>query len=364
LHGNADLQSLITYGNGMYAKWQTGQAMMNWEDTQEANDEDAVPELYDYGACTPQQLLFGTDKRLVKLYGYRKRQRKLEQEEQQENWDDDEYYNDDDDDDDDQEEDDDNFSYGNSFTLEDDGKNPCLEDPNYYDYLEGQYQQNGRPQWDFLLINDNSRNPCCTYQRSMSLELLESVYIPWIIATNATPIFLATYPYWASGRDMSGLSDIPTFASLTHEGYREYMALATSKLPASQKPRMAPVDYAFLIIWEDNPTLWADLMHYDEVHPSPSGTFLEACIIYGTIFGKMPKSDILESPQLLWTYARRMTPTEHPMKPYPTVEIARYLYHVAYRVLQGEVPKSLTRYYHNESADFIPTDSIYYGGEQ
>jgi hypothetical protein len=330
LHGNSNLATLLTKGSGMYEKWQTGQAVLKME------DQDYDYEVYDYGACTPQQLLFGTDERLEDLYG--RRRRRLEQNYSFED-----------------------YSYG--YEILDDGTNPCLQDADYYYYLESQYEENGPPQWDYILINDNSRNPCCTEQREIGLDRLENVYIPWFQATNATPIFLATYPYWASHRDMSGLTDIPTFASLTYEGYREYMNIVAQALPESQKPRLAPVGFGLMIVWEENPSLWEDLMHYDEVHLSPSGSFLQGCIVYATIFGKLPPADVVFGGEggtsHLWSRARRMQPPEDAMKPFPTLSVAQYLYHVAHRVMNGEVPKLLTRYYHNESAYFAPDDSLY-----
>jgi hypothetical protein len=345
LHGNGNFESHLAFGNGMYAKWQTGQARL-W---------DEYNELYDYGACTPQQLLLGTDERLEDVYQRRRRRRMRKLEEGEEG--------------DEQEENEEENAYGNNddgyeYKLEDDGTNPCLQDENYYWYLQNQYQEKGSPKWDYVVMNDNSRNPCCTEQRETSLKLFETVYLPWIKASNATPIFLVTYPYWASERDMSGLTDVPTFASLTYEGYREYAEVAARVLPSSQQPRLAPVGLAFLMIWEENPTLWDTLMHFDEIHPSPSGTFLEACVIYATIFGHLPKPDVVfdgeEGVYGLWKRARRMVPTEHELKPFPTESLAHYLYHVAHRVVVlGETPKSLTRYYQNESAYFTPDDSLY-----
>lgn len=335
LRGGADFSTHLNYGSGMYDKWQTGQALLDLE------DDDYFSGLYDYGACTPQQLLFGTDERLAG--------RRRQQERDLQNEDDDLYEN-----------------------MQDDETNPCLMDENYNYYMESQYEKNGPPQWDYVLMNDNSRNPCCTEQREMGLGILETVYVPWFQQLNATPIFLDTYGYWASHRDMSGLTDIPTFASLTYEGYREYLQIVAQALPESQKPRMAPVGFGLLMVWEEQPNLWEDLMHYDEIHFSPSGTFLEACIVYATIFGKLPSTRVLFGDSIgsgdtstishLWNRARRMQPPEDPLKPFPTVNVAQYLYHIAHRVaINGEVPKSLTRYYNNESAYFTPDDSIYNG---
>lgn len=357
LHGNADFSSHLWYGNGMHTKWMTGAARI-WE------IEDY--EIYDYGACSPQQLLFGVDDRLVK-----RRRRKLQQIRNLMD-----HYNytanrtDDDlyqlDDDAYNVTDDDAWEYG----LEDDGTNPCLMDENYNDYMEAIYEVHGAPNWDYVLLNDNTRNACCTEQRNQSADLLESVYLPWIKQIHATPIFMMTYGYWASTRDMSGLIDIPTFASLTYEGYKQYLELAQVGLPEDLQPRIAPVGLAFLMVWEENPSMWQDLMHYDEIHLSPSGTFLEACVVYATIYGTLPSPSVVlkETPSHLWSRARRMVPPNHEQKPFPSLARANYLYHVAHRiVVLNEMPQSLINYKNHESVNFVPNDdayssnAIYYG---
>jgi hypothetical protein len=56
LHGGADFATHLQSGNGMYAKWKTGSARI-WDHAKNYN-------LYDWGACTPEQLLLGYDDRL------------------------------------------------------------------------------------------------------------------------------------------------------------------------------------------------------------------------------------------------------------------------------------------------------------
>lgn len=355
LHGNADFSSHLWYGNGMWDKWTTGQARI-WE-------IDDVP-VYDYGACSVQQLLFGKDDRLIDRRRRRQQQQQLKEQQQplhqralayivnasDYTQGDDEYAT---------AVPEDAWEYG----LMNDGTNPCLVDKNYNDYTQTLYEMDGRPSWDFVLMNDNTRNPCCTDQRAQSMELLENVYLPWLKQIKAAPIFMVTYGYWASNRDMSGLTDVPTFASLTYNGYLEYAELAEQILPESLKPRIAPVGPAFLLVWEENASLWADLIHNDEIHLSPSGTFLQACVVYATIFGKLPDTSIFdgaEGPDRLWRWARRMAPAEHEYKPYPTRDTAQYLYHIAHRVcILGEMPKSLILYPNSTSVSFTPDDSLY-----
>ena len=335
LHGNADFSSHLWYGNGMYQKWQTETARIRDTSTEEQEGDP----LYDFGACTVQELLFGEDERITE---------KWVMESASSN----------------------NATYGSQleewdYPLEDDGMNPCLMDESYKKYREERFLANGRPQWDFVLMNDNTRSPCCTEQRSTSMDLLETVYLPWLAEIEATPIFMVTYSYWASKRDMSGLTDIPTFASLTYNGYQDYYRLAEDNLPSHLKPRIAPVGLAFLMVWEENPSVWNHLMHYDEIHLSPSGSFLEACVVYHTIFGTLPDPSVYQGqggPEQLWKYARRMDPVDDIYKAFPSRQVADYLYNIAARIcVHKEIPKSLHYFPTNTSVNFTPDDAIYAG---
>jgi hypothetical protein len=379
LHGDASFESHLRYGNGMLEKWNTGQARMWDVDETEAAKEyyyeysyyynaSEVDEskLYDYGACTVEQLLLGVDERLVEEVEHG---RQYENDNNNNGDDataayDDAYAGSDDGIDDDTVVYDDDFyqdNYNEKYQLENDGTNPCLESANYYFYKQSQYDREGVPKWDYILLNDNSRSPCCTEQRATGLELLKDVYVPWFRETKATPIFMVTHAYWSSSRDMSGLTDIPTFLSLTYEGYREYAETVGQALPASQRPRLAPVGLAFLLIWEENPSMWRDLIHMDEIHLTPTGTYLEGLIVYATIYGHLPNPKIVLNGDIanLFSNARRMTPSTHIQEAYPTLDQARYLYHVAARIQAGELPRSFVRYEDGESADFVPDDESY-----
>jgi hypothetical protein len=194
------------------------------------------------------------------------------------------------------------------------------------------------------------------------LEVLEEEYLPWFLEIGATPVFIFTYGYWTPYRDMTGLGTVAEFTSLTYEGYKQYAALLEANLPASQKPRIAPVGLAFLIVWEEDYSLWERLFHIDMIHPSPSGTFLQACVLHHTLFGTPPKIDIAvrEDMSNLWLRARRFQPGEHRRNPFPTQREAAYLYHVAKRVtVYGQKPKSLIEYKHGEAVDYYPVDDLY-----
>ena len=328
LHGNADLSSLFSNGNGMYDKWNTGPAKILEVNFTYNNQGEDQP-LYDFGACSVAQLLFGADERLTDYLNFNVSN---------------------------------NLSDESDNLMENDGTNPCFENPWYYSYLQSKYQYEGPPRWDYIVINDNTRSPCCTTQRANGIEMLRDVYIPWFLDTGATPIFLDTHAYWAPTRDMRGLTDIPTFTSLSYEGYREYINIVSTYLPPEQQPRLAPVGLAFLMVWEEDFALWESLIHYDHIHPSPSGTFLQGCIVYAAIFGKLPPVDIITGHESFQFFeaTRRMVPTSHRQKPFPTRKEVLYLYHVAQRIMiEKQLPKSLIQYHNQDSVYYEPDDELY-----
>jgi hypothetical protein len=316
----------------MFWKFNTPNAfLMDVDIKTEDNRTVSMDILYDYGSCSVPMLLTGQDEVLEEIYAFG------------EDWTYEPQYGDDDN--------------GNAEADQYmDGTNPCLEDYFYLKYTLLKGATDPSPRWDYIVMNDNTRAPARFINRQRSLETLNTTYLPWFLKTGATPVFMFTYGYWTEWREMDDLVDVPTFTSLTYEGYRQYAELLSSQLPSSQQPRIAPIGFAFLTIWEENYDTWLTLFHYDELHPSPSGTYLEALITHHTLFGVLPLrqnaiyEDMYES---LWKKgrARRMQNPVHPRKPMPTKEEAEYLYGIAERIcLGGYIPKSFTFYKNKEAA--------------
>jgi hypothetical protein len=281
------LNTITIHGNGMSAYWNTAEAHINGTD------------VYDFGACTVKQLLFGRDDHLEELA------RK--------------------------------GHYKHSPLI----GNPCLEYPEYLDYLNSYYARNKKPKWDFVVLNDNSQDPSHSIQREKGLEALSDKYVPWFEKTGAIPVFLDTYAYI----DPKGTktADIPTFTSITYEGYEQYATLFESLLPASQKPRIAPVGIVFLTVWEEDQSLWRLLFESDRIHVSPLGSFLQGCVIHYTVLGRMPtkKVVLLDGMSELWRNARAMEHSGNAPDPFPSKEEAEYIYNIAERVLKYKhLPKA------------------------
>jgi hypothetical protein len=300
LHGGATLSSLLKRGSGMYPQWQTPNALL----PELYNDL----EIYDYGACTVRQLLLDKDLSLE----------------------------------------DENYSFETYNVSSIRNRNPCRVDDNYRLYLLDKEQQqqlhdtstHHKDTWDYVVLNDHTKNPARNATRQASLKSLEESYLTWLLETGATPILIWTHAYIPSndGRDMVGLENVANFTSLTGVGIRAYRNLLRDALPDAQMPRIAPVGLgmyystnkccemtvrvttvlithhsttiAFLTIYEERPEMWKRLFHNaDHLHPSPCGTFLQACIVHWTIFGHLPdlqQFQTEESVQYLWSTARMM----------------------------------------------------------
>lgn len=307
LHGGASIPSLYMEGNAMFPQFQTPKAaLMKQKDGHM---------IYDYGACTVTQLLTGKDPRL------------------------------------------DDPGYAVSVNVnesEHKNFNPCRKDEEYLKYSEAAFAS--PPAWDFVLINDNTRNPARYETRMRSLQFLEQFYLPMLQETDSTPVFLWTHAYGADALDaehnMTGLEDVANFTSLTYTGYKAYVDLLKQHLPEEQQPRIAPVGMAFLTVYEERPSLWRTLFHCDHIHASPSGSFLQACVMYYTLFGEMPNEEFVvrDNMRSLWRNARMMQHAWEPPNPFPNRKTAAYLYNVAKRVVHGHVPTSFINYDNGEVA--------------
>jgi hypothetical protein len=285
--------------------------------------------IHDYGACTVPQLLFGYDANLEERIGEQNG----------------------------------NLVYTDDFSSFNDGVNPCLQDGGtYYEYLQEKFELEGPVEYDFIIMNDNTRSPARSATRTAILEVLEALWVPMLTKSGATPVFISTYGYSTPYRDMGGLSSVPEFTSLTYEGYREYAEILQEVLPMEQKPRIALVGHAFLIVWEENYNLWLRLFSVDKIHASPMGSYLQGCVLYHTLFDSMPLSTVAIRGDMsyLWKNARRFQPGDHRRSSFPTIEEAKYLYNVASRVARhGAIPKTFTIYHNNEAADYLPQDDLY-----
>jgi hypothetical protein len=312
LQGGGSVPSLWLEGNAMFPQFRTDRAIVaTGREDANGNTTESDRVIYDYGACTVPQLLTGTDDRL------------------------------------------DDPGYAVPADTNATNLNPCRADRDYLAYTQDTYPQSTPSKWDFVLINDMTRNPARLKTRARSLQFLESFYVPLLQRTGAVPVFLWTHAYSTDAAvNLTGLEDVANFTSLTLVGYTEYAKLLQQHLPASQAPRIAPVGLAFLTVYEENVGIWRTLFHSDHLHASPSGTFLQGLCIYHTLFGELPdqRAVVRRDMASLWKTARMMQHAWEPPNPFPSRRRAAYLYNVAQRVLvQGHVPAAFINYQNGES---------------
>jgi hypothetical protein len=291
LHGALHFKSLLKKGNGMLHKWNTENAVITGAG------------VHDYGACTVRQLLLGYDEALSSKNS--------------------------------------NGNYTN------DGKNPCFKSSLYYDYVTGMEM----PEWDFVLLNDQTTYPAIETKKTQSLKVLQQQYVP--LLGNSVPVLFATHGYESSLVNVTKLGNVSEFTSLVFEGYRQYAQMLDEYLP--QQPLIAPVGLAFLIVYEENREMWDKLFYVDGFHPSPHGSYLMGCVLHATVTGRMPGTSALpENPKSLWSRARRMEIGSKYIMPFPTKDEATYLHHVARRVMIfNHRPKTWIQYFNESESDYI-----------
>ena len=259
INTGAGLGSILKQGNGMYELWQTQNSLGYWEtfdfqklmeNTNIEVDEDYM--LYDFGMCTVPQLLEGYD-------GY--------------------------------------LSYQNNNEVYFDvGTNPCFEDE-YYMTIIQQASFQEPMYFDYVVMNDQTRRIANYEARQDSIAALTQAYAPLIKASRAVPVIVDTHAYFFSddgtytNETMGGIfigSSIGAFTSAIYEGVYQYVDALEANLPSKQAPKIAKVGMTYLAIHEDSETQWAKLFSADGIHASQLGTYLQACVLYATMYGHLP----------------------------------------------------------------------------
>ena len=192
---------------------------------------------------------------------------------------------------------------------------------------------------DFCVLNDFTQAPARLASRAVGLETLLRSYAPLVAKNGCVPIFLSTYSYRKHAKHSEDIGSIPDdFTKKLDDGYEAYALALTAALPnKKQRPRVARVGAAFKTVHDERPDIWHNLFFDDDFHPSPLGTYLQACVLYCVITGKAPptfptsKGDVIK----LWQHARYMQPPSAKGAPcrLPTPNECSYLRDVATRVV-------------------------------
>ena len=215
--------------------------------------------------------------------------------------------------------------------------------PNVNDLLECNPKKDAS--WDFVVMNDHTHGPARPESRKATETILLERYVPLLLANWAIPIVIETAAYRIPGINNSeDLGSTRDFQSKVKDGVRSYLEAMQTKLPEYQTPRMAPVGFAYLTVHDNRRELWEKLFdEWDDFHPSPSGSFLQGCVLHNTMFGSpppLPRTD--DEIANLWMNARMMhSRTENKAMPLPSVVDAAFLWDVAKMVCEEEAKQLL-----------------------
>jgi hypothetical protein len=154
--------------------------------------------------------------------------------------------------------------------------------------------------WDFVVLQDQSQIPGY-YEVSgfFDQSLQSAVKLNELIEdTGAETIFFLTWGRRdGDSRNHWIFPDFPTMQERLIEGYRQFAEATSSE---TRRTTVAPVGPAFQIIYDrylelrmdplDSESNFYNLYSSDGSHPSRSGTYLAACVLYATVTGKDPSA--------------------------------------------------------------------------
>jgi len=143
-------------------------------------------------------------------------------------------------------------------------------------------------------------DPACS--TSTSTSTINGTKHTKTTTTTCTVIFLQTAAYKSPVQNSSDLGSFDEYTELLIQGYDEYAELVKKfndnlqqeqKQQQRQQPHtvglkatVAPLGEAHRSIRREHPKLWSDSLYAnDDFHPSPHGTWLQACLLYCIVTG-------------------------------------------------------------------------------
>lgn len=255
-----------------------------------------------------------------------------------------------------------------SILPEDDG-NYNIGAPTVVDLLQSQALHRF---WDFVVVNDHTQSPVRSERKELSETSLRTKYLETIAngiegssnesgtPTTTTVVFVMTMAYKSPVKDSADLGSFDEFTEALEKGYDEYVALTEAyvreRFPDEPTDRLeatvAPLGRAYQILRNEHFDLWSESLYAnDDFHPSPHGTWLEACILHCVITGQ--KFDLLKdnesSMDEWWKRARYMQPAKYPNGdpqeplPLPTIAEAKLLNDIAHRIYLERLQEEKSR---------------------
>ena len=189
---------------------------------------------------------------------------------------------------------------------------------------------------NIVILQDHTQGPARQASRAQGLQVLEDRYSKMMNnAAKQKPskvILLQTAAYRTDGIHQS--HDLGSFEEFTQQltkGYQLYQEVLQKKMHVEDcVVVIAPVGQAYAYLRSTNPELWKRLYAMDDFHPSPLGTYLQACVLYIVITRLKPP----DYNSHWWSTQRYRQPNQGP--PHPTPDEAQLLAQAAIQVCQEE----------------------------
>lgn len=138
-------------------------------------------------------------------------------------------------------------------------------------------------QWDMVVLQEQSQVPSFPLPYSKPFHDSANRLADMVKSARSKPVFFLT---WGRRDGDKGNKQVnPDYKTMQDNLTKAYRTAAHRN-----KARLAPVGEAWRLVWKGDANLARRLYAGDGSHPSPKGAFLNACVLYGALFGENPES--------------------------------------------------------------------------
>lgn len=141
--------------------------------------------------------------------------------------------------------------------------------------------------WDFVVIQAQSQEPSWPPSQVATEVLPYAIILNDSIKSNNACTETVFYMTW--GRKYGDQQNCPTWPPVcTFIGMQERLMTGYVAMAEQNNATLAPVGLAWKLAMDNDPDSLINLFSQDNSHPSVSGTYLTACVVYATLFQKSP----------------------------------------------------------------------------
>ncbi len=141
--------------------------------------------------------------------------------------------------------------------------------------------------WDFVVIQAQSQEPSWPPSQVATEVLPYAAVLNDSIKSNNACTETVFYMTW--GRKYGDKQNCPAWPPVcTFAGMQERLMTGYYSMAEQNSATLAPVGLAWKEAMDNDPDSLINLFSSDNSHPSMSGTYLTACVMYATLFQKSP----------------------------------------------------------------------------